>query len=578
MKQFVVAISILLITLASSWALLRTQFFRGHDYIHAARIAEMTQALEDGHFPVRWTQNFGYGYGMPLFEFYAPLPYYAGSFLYWLGLPIVPTVQALFLLGSLLTAWGAYKLGSVLFGRAGGVLTAAMVTLAPYRAVNLFVRGALSEAWGIMAMPWVLYGVVQVVRRQKRGWLTLVLSLVALMLSHNIMTLLFVPLSLLFAALYMLHRYHLDKKDYQWLNVGGTLIGSYLLAIGLSAFYMIPAMIEKNETQIGSIFSGYFHYSHHFLYIRQFFTEQWGFTGSVWGPEDGISFFLGFGQIVGLTVVTVLAIKEAIVLIRKKQLATIFTRKSIMIATIAGILLDMTLFMSLLKSKFLWDVLPLISFAQFPWRFLGPGTVFAGLMVGASVLMIKKKNLRYGWVIFAVLLTMINAKYFQPESFMTNNDDLYYTDADRIQREMSGILPDYIPVGLDEKIVQPVTRVTCTVFNEPLEQYCDDRLSIVIDRVHEILVSTKSMDSETIHFAVTDFPGWKVEVDGQPVEKKVSEWGTIMVEIPPGEHMIGVYFGSTPVRLWSDIVSALSLVILVGLLVPTTKPLGKKHD
>ncbi|MFH2118621.1 MAG: hypothetical protein ABII10_02715, partial [Candidatus Paceibacterota bacterium] len=52
---------LILIFLASSWSLFSPKFFRIHDYTHAGRIAEMARALSDGHFPVRWTQNFGFG-------------------------------------------------------------------------------------------------------------------------------------------------------------------------------------------------------------------------------------------------------------------------------------------------------------------------------------------------------------------------------------------------------------------------------------------------------------------------------------------------------------------------------------
>ena len=105
---------LVLVFLASSWVLFQPGFFRAHDYIHATRIVEMTTALNEGHFPVRWSKNLGYGYGMPLFEFYAPLPYLVGAGFYWLGLSAVFSVKLIFFLSSLLTLIGAYKLGAKL--------------------------------------------------------------------------------------------------------------------------------------------------------------------------------------------------------------------------------------------------------------------------------------------------------------------------------------------------------------------------------------------------------------------------------------------------------------------------------
>ena len=114
LKQLISALVIFVIILASSWALLHPGIFKIHDFVHGARIAEMARGLNDGQFPVIWSQNFGYGYGMPLFVFYAPLPYFIGAGFYMFGLPLVVSVKLLFLLCTIFTAIGAYKLGSIL--------------------------------------------------------------------------------------------------------------------------------------------------------------------------------------------------------------------------------------------------------------------------------------------------------------------------------------------------------------------------------------------------------------------------------------------------------------------------------
>ena len=77
---------LILIFLASSYYLLQSGFFYVHDFPIAARVAEMAGAISSGHFPVRWSANFGYGFGMPLFNFYAPLPYIVGALFYFLNI------------------------------------------------------------------------------------------------------------------------------------------------------------------------------------------------------------------------------------------------------------------------------------------------------------------------------------------------------------------------------------------------------------------------------------------------------------------------------------------------------------
>lgn len=560
MKKIFTGLSLLAIVIASSWALAHEQFFRAHDYIHAARIIEMYRSLSEGQFPVRWSENFGYGYGMPLFEFYAPLPYYVGAILHWLGLGVLTAVKLLFLFSAIFITWGSYKLGKELFGEAAGILTAAAITLAPYRAVNLFVRGALSEAWGIMAIPWVLLGMLQVIKQEKNGWQTLTISLVVLMLSHNIMTMLFVPLGLLFAVLYAgFSKWVVHKNKTNQLKTLLRINGSLLLATGLSSFYLFPALLEKNLTKVGSIFAGYFHYSHHFLYIRQFFQLNWGYEGSAWGPDDGISFFLGWGQLIGLGILALLLL---IRMFKHKKWQQIASDKKIVLSVLLGALSGLSLFMAILKSKPLWDALPGLSFAQFPWRFLGVGIIFIGLLVGSSASLIKQRGLRYLWSLVLLIILLFNAKFFQPKEFLVDANQFYYTDADLIQREMSGILPDYIPVQMSDKLVPPTSLVWC-------EDDCSAQIEVLINRSHENLIRTNFTKEKVVEWAVADFPGWKVELDGEKYQKEQGEIGNIVVAVPAGEHLVGVLFTQTPVRLLFDVISLVSLFIFIYLITKT---------
>jgi hypothetical protein len=65
--------------------LLGPGFFPMHDDTQVGRVVSMGRALRNGQFPVRWVSDLGYGYGYPLYNFYAPLPYYAGGYLHMLG-------------------------------------------------------------------------------------------------------------------------------------------------------------------------------------------------------------------------------------------------------------------------------------------------------------------------------------------------------------------------------------------------------------------------------------------------------------------------------------------------------------
>ena len=70
-------------------------YFPMHDDTQVARVVEMGRALRAGQFPVRWVSDLGYGYGYPIYNFYGPLPYYAGGALQAMGVtvPLIPGIK-----------------------------------------------------------------------------------------------------------------------------------------------------------------------------------------------------------------------------------------------------------------------------------------------------------------------------------------------------------------------------------------------------------------------------------------------------------------------------------------------------
>lgn len=584
-KKIVVSSFLALILLASNWALLSPNFFRVHDYTHSARISQMTLALSEGHFPVRWVKDFGYGYGMPLFEFYAPLPYYFGSLLYWLGFEMIFVLKSLFFVSTFMTMLGAFLLGRRLFGSWGGLITASAITLAPYRAVNLFVRGAVSESWAIMFLPWILYGIVLViddlaVSKKKilfqKPWLILVFSLVGLFLSHNLTTLMFLPISFLFAFLYFVYKnkvFSLKIKEFLSLGVKSALsLGlGYILAIGLASFYLIPAFIEKGFTKVESfVLGGYFDYGLHFVYIRQFFNSEWGFGGSSWGVDDDISFFLGYGQLILLVLVVVGLVK--IIFSYRKKIGKLFATKIFVIGSLL-ILLGISLFMSIMKSKFIWDSISLLSFIQFPWRWMSVGIIFLGLVSGSVTFFINKKHIRaiFSWVMILVIV-LANFYFFRPEKYLENFDQYYYVNQEIIRTNMSGILEDYVPIQMADKF-EPVHELIDS------EKYDADDYELILNRTHEKLIATNFPEDQELNLNLAHYPGWTAEVDGKIVDYDIAEVGLINVSVPAGSHLVAIKFGATPVRFWSDMISLLSVITIAGFTAfKSEKNRSTKHD
>ena len=118
---------VLLVLILSFWAirpLLTFGFFPIHDNTQVVRVQQMASALQDGQFPVRWVRDLGYGYGYPLFNFYAPLVYYVGAFFNLIGFNSLIATKMMMGLGVLLAGVFMYFLAREFWGKIGGIAAA----------------------------------------------------------------------------------------------------------------------------------------------------------------------------------------------------------------------------------------------------------------------------------------------------------------------------------------------------------------------------------------------------------------------------------------------------------------------
>lgn len=397
-KRWLIILSVIIV-LPTIWPLFRSEFFRMHDWTHVARLIELDVALRAGQIPPRWAPDLGWGYGMPLFHFYNPLPYYAAEILYLIKVPAVWAIKTVFALNFLFGFYFMYLWAKTFWGKYGALVAATAFTYLPYRAVDFYVRGTLGELTAMTFLPLLFYGL-----KKKKVILT-ALAWTAVFLSHNVLAL----FSLFFIPLYWLFNLKLWRKF--------LLIS--ILTFGLSAFFILPAFFEKDLTIVNSLTGGFFNYAYHFIYLRQLFIRTWAYGGSVLGPFDDISFQLGWPQVI--------LILPALIIWRKHLYVFI------------GLLIS--IFMMTFHSQFIWDKIPLLAMAQFPWRLLAFAGTFIAFLTGSIT---QKINNKFFLAVIIILTIGLNWQYFRPEKFSSVND-YYYTDRQRIADEMSDVLQDYLP-------------------------------------------------------------------------------------------------------------------------------------
>lgn len=548
-----IALGLSLLTLLP---LTKSQFFQMHDYTHVARLVEMKQALADGHFPVRWSKDLGFGYGLPQFSFYGPLPYYLGALLMSLSISAIGSVKLIVLLNFVASYGLMYILAKRYWGKMGGVIAASAFIFLPYRSVDFYVRGAIGELSAMTCLVLVALGIDLVIEKPTKNRLVLLaIGVLFLMLSHNITAMIGLPLitSWIMVTRTLTQVHAMNRKTILTLGAG---LG---LGLMLACFYWLPALTEKDYTLAESLTQGFSYYGQHFLYLRQLLIPHWGYGGSIYGLDDNLSFEIG-----NVHLILLLSGGVGLLLYRKRS-------RNLLAPFVVGALFTiLAVLLTTFKTQFIWDRIPLMAYVQFPWRFLAIIGVMVSFLTGRLGSVIEKQHLRHGlrWLFgFGSILLLMgyNLRYFHPETYLNNNLSLYYTDPTLIAGKMSEVIPDFIPKH-QQILPLNVPQNRFEIDAKPL-----DLENIWVNRTHEFLLDLHRFSQHQLRINIAYFPGWKLFINGQETKFKIEpETGAMLVDLPlkTDTLLVSGLFTETPIRRFSDLVSLIGLFLVIWLILP----------
>jgi len=532
-------------------------YWNMHDDMQIIRQLEIEKCLKDGQVPCRWTPDLGYEYGYPLFNYYPPLPYIVGQIFRTFQFSLIDTIKLTAATQIILTAIFMYLLAKSLTNEMGGLLSAVFYSYAPYHAVNIYIRGAMNEAWASTFFPLVLYFIRLLILNPKPIYiLGLAFSFSAILLSHNPMAMIFAPICLVW-ALYWLY----DTKNLKTFLIYKYLFISAFLSISLSAFLTLPLLFETKLVQVESMFNGYYHYSVHFATFYQlFFSNFWGDGPSVWGTDDKMSFMIGYLHWIVPLVLLLIYIYKYIKTKNSNNL-------------IVPILVSMGLgyaFMAHERSTPIWMFLPPIQKVQFPWRFLNLVIFLMSLSVAYFSKIIKKQ---YFSIILLIAVIFLNYTYFYPiHSGPISDSQKLSGESWRLLTTAS--IYDYLP------------KTAGTAAKKPANQFIDNISPL--DTKYKLTGQKKGTDwqlfninldtDSTITLPILYFPNYIITDFGKKINFEIEpQLGRITIDLTAGNHQIYIKLHNTPIRTISNLISLITLSLTIGYLIGTLWTKQKSH-
>jgi hypothetical protein len=565
------------------------------------RLQQLTVALGDGHFPVRWMPDANYGYGYPFYNYYAPLSIYIASFFRLLGFAFVPAIKLTQLAGFLVAAGSMFILGRRWFDNNwAGLLAAGAYTFAPFHLVNIYVRGdSLAEFWAMAFYPLVVLTIDLLLSKIKssagaelvetansdhgphdngaqrlstpsatRAMVFLAIAFACLVLSHNISALIFTPFILLFIFLgptiYITSPW---QNGRQYLTTLFRPAVALFIGLVLSAWFWLPALAEQNLAQLDPVTKGYFHFSNHFR-TEDLIQLSIPFD---YDAADGNAFRMGLVQallaISGLAILLTVGAKNASVNEAGKAKPKVAMGYRVFIA--AGLILATLMITNL--SNVLWQQLPLLPFVQFPWRFLSVQAFFVSLATAAFALLPGRRIIVPVMMIALMLSGLVNLK---PDFLTLSDADV---TAERLaQYEWftgnigSTVSAEYLPASV---IPRPFTSDWLNIGKRNSVQVLTGELNsyenLARKAVNQQWQFGAAADGATATIPTIDWPNWgsSGEIDEQQVGAATGS-GLIELGLPAGDREVGLALTHTPIRRLSDLIALAGLVITIALLRP----------
>jgi len=596
--------------------------FRGSHEVEAPflRLVALDQSLREPGATWRWQQEVAQGLGQPMLNFYAPgvsfgtLAFFrAGWNLRWSILGYLGVVLAVGMSGS-------YLLGAYVWSRSpaarepsgpglaplAGLLTAGLNMWGNYTWNNIFIRGALAETSALMCVPWALLGLAGIALTPRSGargaWsLLFAVAFGGILWTHNITALLF-AYALSLWGLVLLARM-------AWAKLGGmagqfsdladqvrwNLLGG-LLGLCLGAAFWLPALMMKGEVYLDLIHRFHlFRIEQNFRSLREILLPAPSWINIGWVPAlafTALMFWILAG--VARRAPRMLSGADAMAAGRataRRSPGAWDTFLVWVIAVFVGALWLVNPY-----AEFVYRILPLLEVIQFPWRFMGWGTIFGALVTAigccsalatlASAMPIETGRALGRRVLpWAAALAIVACSQGLSRPHMWSLfDDLRTSSPERILERMRS---NYLTAtGVDEyrPRVAPVPRWRRDfLVAAPPWRLMGGKVAWLRDgwdwveelpverRNHQFSWTLPKYARENgceLCVGVYAMRGWRVEADGKQLPpqylKPDDQDGLLNIKVPPGVSHMTLQRELLPVQRSGNMLSLLALLALIA--------------
>ncbi len=502
---------------------------------HVANIAQFYRAVMEGGVPARWGDGFA-RYGMPIPIIAQQATSYLGAFFTLFTHDVVTSYNIVVFVGAFLSSLFFYIFLRLYFKPENSIAATVLFNFAPYRIINIYIRGAVPEFFSAVFLPVILIGTYFLLEKKKLvGVVIIAFGVAGVILSHPFM---FVVYSLLFVPYTVLLLIKQKDKIRHIMFLGIA----YVVGLGLTAYYMLPLLLEIKYFYYGIAKSHFI--PNYFLHLENYFNPNWYYYYQNDTYVRG--HFLQAGLLESLIVI--IFILFAIVLAAKKKKFNDPLMVTVVFAAIVSVFLTFPI------SNFLYTHVSLLDSLQRPWRMLSTFIFLPPLALAFIGERFDKEYKKVVLMIFIVAVIFLRfpqiygKNYFvlPQSSYFNTNVNLHGTILNTI---WTSDVKDYPVKKFKAEVVGGKGRILESKVRNSYRRY----------------VVKADSDVRMVDYTFY-FPGWKVYIDGKESAIQFQDpayRGVITYNVPQGKHVVDLKFEDTKVRLLGNIISLISFIILI---------------
>ncbi len=550
---------LVLMTLISAAPLIFKDSLPAHAdwHSHATNAYHFKRAFWQGQYLPRWLDTMLYGYGMPKFNYYAPLFYYM-----YVAVDLIfrnPFYSMKWLI--VLTMVLCTVFGYLYLKRHGSSIACslAMLFVIFSPAIHAYTYNN-NFPTNTLAIPFIfltLYGIDSFNKEKDfdlksflitaSGYSLTVLSHLA---SAFLFSLLLIPYFFLSLMMYK------TKKFIKWFFL------SMSMGAALSACYLLPASLETNfvHTEVVSRGAGW-DYSKNFMYT---YLDRLPSDGYYWGIFDH-----RFYEMSNALFCIAALICLVILLSNQDRLKNYF--KEPFRINIAITMFVLSFLMTTPVSIFVWVMIKQMKTLQFPWRFISFILPFGAVVMVYAFDLISKLSkekiafsgyrflsysiaIVFGLLFYVDFVNVFRWYWVSEPNFIRHSIYVVWQNKE-YQPNLTGD-PNWEQIDYGRDFSPTVLSSNPSSDITILKWLSHDRLFQVVSDV-----------SHSIRLRTFYFPGWNVYIDGQQVSVSMHpRTGAMNFEVPPGKHDIEMKFENTSLRKTATYISFAAFALYIYLL------------